>query len=98
MKNINRQVKQMYITFRNKSASGKMIVFIENQKYIIDPESSVEVFCQSKKILFEAQNASLGELTDALNELDEEAKRIEEAEKSGFVDDDDIDWEKIGVD
>ena len=29
---------------------------------------------------------------------DEEAKRIEEAEKSGFVDDDDVDWEKIGVD
>lgn len=28
----------------------------------------------------------------------EEAARIDEAEKSGFVDEDDIDWEQIGVD
>lgn len=64
----------MYITFRNKSASGKMIVFIENQKYIIEPGSSVEVFCRNRKTVFEAQNASFGELTDAISELDEEAK------------------------
>lgn len=64
----------MYITFRNNSTSGKMMISAENQKYIIEPESSVEVFCQSQKIVFEAQNASLGELTDMVNELDEEAK------------------------
>jgi len=28
----------------------------------------------------------------------EEAARIDEAEKSGYIDDDDIDWEQIGVD
>lgn len=29
---------------------------------------------------------------------DEEAKRIERAEKSGFVNDDEIDWDSIGTD
>lgn len=29
---------------------------------------------------------------------DEEAKRIEEAENSGYVDEDEIDWESIGTD
>ena len=29
---------------------------------------------------------------------DEEAKRIEDAENSGYVDADDIDWENIGTD
>ena len=29
---------------------------------------------------------------------DEEARRIEAAEKSGYVDEDEIDWEKIGID
>ena len=28
----------------------------------------------------------------------EEAKRIEEAEKSGFIAEDEIDWSKIGID
>ena len=28
----------------------------------------------------------------------DEAKRIEDAEKSGYVDDDSIDWESIGID
>ncbi len=28
----------------------------------------------------------------------EEAKRIEEAESSGYVDEDEIDWESIGID
>ncbi len=28
----------------------------------------------------------------------EEAKRIEEAENSGYVDEDEIDWESIGID
>lgn len=64
----------MYITFRNNDASGKMMIFVENQKYIIEPESSVEVFCQSQRIVFEAQNASFGELADMVSELDEEAK------------------------
>ena len=27
----------------------------------------------------------------------EEAKRIEEAEKSGYIDDDEIDWDNIGL-
>lgn len=64
----------MYITFRNSNTSGKMMIFIENQKYIIEPESSVEVFCRSQRTEFEAQSASFGELTDALNELDGEVK------------------------
>ena len=28
---------------------------------------------------------------------DEEAKRLEDAEKSGYVDEDEIDWENIGT-
>ncbi|MBR4911124.1 MAG: hypothetical protein IKZ47_07400 [Clostridia bacterium] len=29
---------------------------------------------------------------------DEEAKRIEAAEKSGYIDEENVDWENIGVD
>ena len=29
---------------------------------------------------------------------DEEAKRIKDAEESGFIDSDDIDWDSIGID
>ena len=51
-----------------------MIVLLENQKHVIEPESSVEVPCPSRKIVFEAQTSCLGELADAIDELDEEAK------------------------
>ena len=36
--------------------------------------------------------------SDFTKVTDEEAQRIEAAENSGFVDDDEIDWETIGTD
>ena len=63
----------MYVTFKNHSTGSKMIVTVENQRYIINPESSLEVFCCRDKVVFEAQAESFDELADMLNELDEEA-------------------------
>lgn len=35
---------------------------------------------------------------DFIKVTEDEAKRIEDAENSGYVDDDEIDWEHIGTD
>lgn len=62
----------MYITFRNNSTSEKMIVSVEAQKHIINPESSVEVFCRSPRVTFVAEVSAFDELTNAIDELDSE--------------------------
>lgn len=62
----------MYVTFKNIEENEKMIIFVENQKYIINPEESVEIFFKNKKIVFETQSSVFEELTDSLNELEEE--------------------------
>lgn len=64
----------MYLTFKNNSIGTKMIVTVENQKYIINPGSSVDIFCSNNTVVFETQPSAFKELTDMLNELDEESK------------------------
>lgn len=62
----------MYITFKNNNTSEKMIVWVENQQYVINPECSVDIFFRSEKIEFVAETAAFDELTDAVDELDRE--------------------------
>lgn len=64
----------MYITFKNNSDSAKKIISVGNQKYIINPNDSVDVFCGSDKTEFVAESAVFDELTEAAEELDEDAK------------------------
>ena len=64
----------MYVTFKNNSLNEKMIVTVQNQKFIINPQSSADAFCPDNKVIFEAQTSSFEELSDMLKELDEEAK------------------------
>lgn len=64
----------MYVTFKNNSTSSKMMVVVENKRYTINPESSVEIFCTNNKLLFEAQCLGFDDLSEAVKELDEEAK------------------------
>lgn len=46
-----------------------MSVTVENQKHIIDPEASLEVFCRSQRVEFEVQMAVFEELISAADEL-----------------------------
>ena len=62
----------MYITFKNNSTSSKMTVVIENKRYIINPENSVEIFCTNNKLIFIAQCSGFDELTDAVKDIDSE--------------------------
>ncbi len=62
----------MYVTFRNNSTSEKMIVTVEKQRHIIPPETSMDVFCGSSTVIFEAQTSSFDELKGMIGELDEE--------------------------
>jgi len=61
----------VYITFKNNSTGAKMIVTVENQNHIINPESYVEVFCHREKVEFIAETSALDELIDAVNEIDD---------------------------
>ncbi|MBQ9912685.1 MAG: hypothetical protein IJO73_00495 [Clostridia bacterium] len=61
----------MYITFKNNSTGAKMIVTVENQKHVINPECSVDIFFRSEKIEFIAETSALEELIDAVNEIDD---------------------------
>lgn len=61
----------MYVTFKNNS-TDKITVAVENQKHIINPEESVDVFCRSQKVEFETQIVAFDELTEAANELKSE--------------------------
>ncbi len=60
----------MYITFKNNSTGAKMIVTAENQKHIINPECSVDIFFRSEKIEFIAETSALDELITAVKEID----------------------------
>lgn len=64
----------MYITFKNNSESSKMVVSIKNQKYIINPENSIDVFWAEGNAVFETQCIAFEELTDAINEFEESEK------------------------
>lgn len=63
----------MYVTFKNNSTSSKMMINVDNRRYTINAESSVEIFCAKPRLTFFAQCSGFDELTEATNELDEEA-------------------------
>lgn len=65
----------MNITFKNDCTSKKAIVSINNQKYIINPGETADVFCESEKNEFFAQSAAFDELIDATNEIDDDVKK-----------------------
>lgn len=65
----------MYVTFKNNSTSEKMLVTVQNQKHIINPENSVEVFVQSANFQFLAETSALDELIDAVNEINDNDKK-----------------------
>lgn len=60
----------MYITFKNYNTDGKMIISVGNQKYTVNPESSIEVFHSGDRLEFEAETAVFDELLDGINEID----------------------------
>lgn len=64
----------MYVTFKNNSIGTKMIVTVENQEHIINPECSVDIFFRSDKIEFLVETSALGELVDAVNEINDKDK------------------------
>lgn len=64
----------MYVTFKNNSTGAKMIVTVQNQRHIISPENSVEVFVQSANFQFLAETSALDELIDAVNEINDNDK------------------------
>lgn len=59
----------MYITFRNGSENEKLIVLVENQKYIINPGEYTHVFCSSNITEFIAETAAFDELKEAAEEI-----------------------------
>lgn len=62
----------MYVTFNNVSTQTKAIITVENQKYIINPGHSAEIFCCSEKITFRAQTSAFDEFNDLAGEFDSE--------------------------
>ncbi len=64
----------MYVTFKNNSASAKMFVALQGQKYIIPPQTVVEVFVQSENFQFLAETSAMDELIDAVNEINDNDK------------------------
>ena len=65
----------MYVTFKNNGTSEKMLVTVQNQKHIINPENSVEVFVQSANFQFLAETSALDELIHAVNEINDNDKK-----------------------
>lgn len=64
----------MYVTFRNYSTGSKMLVTLGNQRFTVNPESSVEVLHSGGKIEFEAQGDFFEELLEGIDEIDEKDK------------------------
>lgn len=64
----------MYVTFKNNSAGAKIIVTVQNQKQIINPESSVEFLVHNDNFQFIAETSAMDELIDAVNEIDDSDK------------------------
>lgn len=62
----------MYITFNNTSTNSKMTVTLENQKHIINPGQSADVFCCGEKVEFWSQTSAFDEIYDLADELDSE--------------------------
>lgn len=64
----------MFVTFNNISSSNKVTLTADNRSYVINPESSAEVFFGSNTIEFMAQISPFEELTAAIDEMDSETK------------------------
>lgn len=64
----------MYITFKNNSTSETMVVCAEEQKLTIAPQTSAKIFCQSNKIVFEAQTTAIEEFEGKINDIDDNDK------------------------
>lgn len=64
----------MYVTFKNNSTSEKMVVCVEKGEYIINPEDSAEVFCQSQTVRFQAHACAFEEFDDVINDIDDNDK------------------------
>ncbi|MBQ4348204.1 MAG: hypothetical protein IJC79_01130 [Clostridia bacterium] len=64
----------MYISFKNNSTSNKVFLSVGNQKYVINPGETTEVFCQGEPIQFTAQTAIFEKLIDGINEIGIETK------------------------
>lgn len=62
----------MYVTFKNNSTSEKMLVTVDNQRLVINPETSTDVFCGGNTVIFEAQTTSFDDINGIISELDEE--------------------------
>lgn len=60
----------MYLTFRNISTQEKVIVIVENQRYIINPLESIDVFCQNENPQFTTQPTFFSDIEEAVNEID----------------------------
>lgn len=60
----------MHVTFKNESKSSKSIITVENCRYVINPLSSVEVFCNGSAFEFFAESSAMQELADAANEIE----------------------------
>ncbi len=64
----------MYITFKNYSTDSKVLITFENQKFTVNPESTVEVFHSGGKLEFEAQADALEGFIESIDEIDENDK------------------------
>lgn len=62
----------MYVTLKNNSTSEKMLITSENQRLVLNPGASADIFCGSNNFIFEAQTSAFDELKGMLGELDEE--------------------------
>lgn len=64
----------MYITFNNNRATSRIMVSAENQKQIICPGESADIFFNGEKNEFIVQTLAFNELNDAVNEFDNDNK------------------------
>ena len=58
----------MNIIFKNISTDNKVSVFMENQKYVINPGESVSTFCVGEKCVFATEILPFEKLLDSVNE------------------------------
>lgn len=58
----------MNIIFKNTSTDNKVSVFMENQKYVINPGESVSAFCVGEKCVFATEILPFEKLLDSVNE------------------------------
>ena len=65
----------MYVTFKNESGSSKAVITVDNQRYILNQISSVDVFCLNSDFEFYAESSALRELAEAVEDIDDKDKK-----------------------